>query len=120
VIEPGLFAHGFAAAVLVDLVAAGLATIKPDGPVVYGGRREPKVMRLRITDEGRQALGKMKAKHTAGRYEIAVDGQPRFYRSDEVTAREGAIFLKTQNPDAVVTVRDLATARWQRMRRDLI
>jgi hypothetical protein len=45
-------------------------------------------------------------KDTAGCYEIAVDGKPRSYRSDAVTAREGAIFLKTKNPNAVVTVRD--------------
>jgi hypothetical protein len=46
---------------------------------------------------------------TAGRYEIAVDGKPRSYRSDEATAREGAIFLKTKNPNAEVRVRDIVT-----------
>lgn len=38
-----------------------------------------------------------------------MDGKPRSYRSDAVTAREGAIFLKTKNPHAEVTVRDMET-----------
>jgi hypothetical protein len=46
-------------------------------------------------------------KDIGGRFEIAVDGKPRSYRSDAVTAREGAIFLKTKNPNAEVTVRDI-------------
>jgi hypothetical protein len=48
-------------------------------------------------------------KNTGARFEIAVDGRPRSYRSDAETAREGAIFLKTKNPNAEVTVRDLRT-----------
>jgi hypothetical protein len=47
------------------------------------------------------------SKHTGARFEIAVDGRPRSYRGDATTAREGAIFLKTKNPHAEVTVRDL-------------
>jgi hypothetical protein len=57
-ITEAMFLDGFTAAVLVDLVAAGLASIKADrGIVDGGGRREPTVMRLQITDSGRAALG---------------------------------------------------------------
>jgi hypothetical protein len=48
--EEMLLEHGVSAAVLVDLVAAGLATIKADQ------RRQPSVMRVRITDAGRRLL----------------------------------------------------------------
>jgi hypothetical protein len=48
-------------------------------------------------------------KNTGARFEVAVDGKPRSYRSDAVTAREGAIYLKIKNPNAMVTVHDLAT-----------
>jgi len=47
-----LFEHGVSAAVLVDLVAAGLASIKAD----QAKGRQPPVMRVRITDAGRRAL----------------------------------------------------------------
>jgi hypothetical protein len=49
------------------------------------------------------------AKNTGAPFEIAVDGKPRSYRSSGATAREGAIFLKTKNPNAEVVVRDLVT-----------
>jgi hypothetical protein len=34
---------------------------------------------------------------SGARFEICVDGRPRSYRSDAVTAREGAIYLKTKH-----------------------
>jgi hypothetical protein len=44
---------------LVDLVAVGPASIKPDRRLVdETRRRERTVMRLRITDAGRAAIGK--------------------------------------------------------------
>jgi hypothetical protein len=51
----------------------------------------------------------MASKDTGARFEIAVDGKPRSYRSDAVTAREGAIFLKIKSPHAEVIVRDVVT-----------
>lgn len=48
-------------------------------------------------------------KNIGARFEIAVDGRPCSYRGDAVTAREGAIFLKTKHPHSEVTVRDLKT-----------
>jgi hypothetical protein len=50
--EEMLLEHGVSAAVLVDLVAAGLATIKAD----QTKGRQPSVMRVRITDAGRRVL----------------------------------------------------------------
>jgi hypothetical protein len=49
------------------------------------------------------------SKKTGAQFEIAVDGKPRSYRGDATTAREGAIFLKTKNPNAEIVVRDLET-----------
>jgi hypothetical protein len=47
---------------------------------------------------------------TAGaRYEIAIDGTARTYRDREDYAREAATYLKTKQPNAHITVRDLLT-----------
>ena len=45
------------------------------------------------------------------RYEIAVDGTPRTYRDREDYAREAATLLKTKQPNAEVTARDLQTGK---------
>jgi hypothetical protein len=52
-----LRAHGFSIDMLVELVKAGLATTKRER-MVAGGRLTD-VVRLRITEAGRQALAKM-------------------------------------------------------------
>jgi hypothetical protein len=52
-----LRAHGFSIDMLVELVKAGLATTKRER-MVAGGRRTD-VVRVRITEAGRQALAKM-------------------------------------------------------------
>jgi hypothetical protein len=57
-ITEAMFLDGFTAAVLVDLIAAGLASIKPDTLLNDSRRNEPTVMRLSITDAGRAAIGK--------------------------------------------------------------
>jgi hypothetical protein len=49
------------------------------------------------------------SKNIAARYEIAIDGKPRSYRNEKAMAIEGAIFLKTKQPHAEVTVRDVVT-----------
>jgi hypothetical protein len=41
--------------------------------------------------------------------EIAIDGTPRSYRDRKELAIEAATFLKTKNPNAELTVRDLKT-----------
>jgi hypothetical protein len=47
---------------------------------------------------------------TAGaRYEIAVDGTPRTYRDTIEGAWAAATNLKTKQPNAEITVRDLQT-----------
>jgi hypothetical protein len=46
---------------------------------------------------------------SSARYEIAIDGTPRTYRYREDFAREAASFLKKQQPNAKITVRDLQT-----------
>jgi hypothetical protein len=51
-----LRAHGFSVDMLVELVKAGLATTKRERMVAS---RETAVVRVRITDAGRQALAKM-------------------------------------------------------------
>jgi hypothetical protein len=43
------------------------------------------------------------------RYEIAIDGTPRTYRDREDLARDAATLLKTKQPNAQITVRDLQT-----------
>jgi hypothetical protein len=43
------------------------------------------------------------------RYEIAIDGTPRTYRDREELAREAAALLKTKQPNAEVTLRELQT-----------
>jgi hypothetical protein len=46
---------------------------------------------------------------TGACYEIAIDGTPRSYRDRKELAIEAATFLKTKNPNAELTVRDLVT-----------
>jgi hypothetical protein len=50
-----IYAHGFTADLLAELVHDGLATAKP-GTVRAGGR-PIEVTRIKITDAGRRALG---------------------------------------------------------------
>ena len=52
-----LRAHGFSMDMMVELVKAGLATAKRERMVADG--RQTGVVRVRITDAGRQALAKM-------------------------------------------------------------
>src|SRR5262249_57802913 len=52
-----LRAHGFSMEMMVELVKAGLATTKRERIVADG--RQTAVVRVRITDAGRQALAKM-------------------------------------------------------------
>jgi len=52
--EALMLAHGFRVELLVDLCIAGLATATPERTVAGGRRVE--VVRLKITDAGRQAL----------------------------------------------------------------
>jgi hypothetical protein len=52
-----LRAHGFSIDMMVELVKAGLATTKRERIVVGG--RQTDVVRVRITEAGRQALAKM-------------------------------------------------------------
>jgi hypothetical protein len=52
-----LRAHGFSIDMMAELVKAGLATTKRER-LVAGGR-ETDVVRVRITEAGRQALAKM-------------------------------------------------------------
>jgi hypothetical protein len=52
-----LRAHGFSIDMMVELVKAGLATTKRERMVADG--RQTDVVRVRITDAGRQALAKM-------------------------------------------------------------
>jgi len=54
VTEALMLAHGFSVELLVDLCIAGLATAKPDQ--MRAGRRTMEVVRMRITEAGRQAL----------------------------------------------------------------
>src|SRR6516162_6760665 len=52
-----LRAHGFSIDMMVELVKAGLATTKRERMVADG--RQAGVVRVRITDAGRQALARM-------------------------------------------------------------
>ena len=52
-----LRAHGFSSDMMVELVKAGLATTKRERMVADG--RQTDVVRVRITDAGRQALARM-------------------------------------------------------------
>ncbi len=52
-----LRAHGFSIDMMVDLVKAGLATTKRERMVAGG--RQTDIVRVRITEAGRQALAKM-------------------------------------------------------------
>jgi hypothetical protein len=54
-----LRAHGFSMDMMVELVKAGLATTKRER-IVAGGRQTD-VVRVRITDAGRRALGESRA-----------------------------------------------------------
>ena len=46
---------------------------------------------------------------SGARYEIAIDGKVRTYRHHEELAREAAVYLRKQNPDSEITVRDTQT-----------
>jgi hypothetical protein len=48
-------------------------------------------------------------KNTGARYEIAIDGTPRTYRDREDLAHAAARLLKTKQPNAKITVRDVQT-----------
>jgi hypothetical protein len=54
VTEALMLAHGFRVELLVDLCLAGLATARPEH--MRAGRRTMEVVRMKITDAGRQAL----------------------------------------------------------------
>jgi len=56
--EAIMMSYGFETELLVELVNAGLATATIE-PMVVGGRRV-KVVRMRITVAGRQALSKLR------------------------------------------------------------
>jgi hypothetical protein len=51
----------------------------------------------------------MKVKQTGANWDITVDGKPRSYRVDKQIAFDSAQYLKSKNPNADVTVRDLTT-----------
>jgi hypothetical protein len=53
-----LRAHGFSMDMMVELVKAGLATTKRER-MVADDRRQTDLVRVRITDAGRQALARM-------------------------------------------------------------
>lgn len=53
------------------------------------------------------------------RYEIAIDGTPRTYRDREDLARAAAILLKTNQPNAEITVRNLQTDTMTKIERPL-
>jgi hypothetical protein len=48
---------------------------------------------------------------SGARYEIAIDGTPRTYRDTIEGAWAAATNLKTKQPNAEVTVRDLQTGK---------
>ena len=52
--EAILLAHGFTIEMLVVLVRDGLATATPE--IVHAGSRQIEIVRVKITDAGRQAL----------------------------------------------------------------
>jgi hypothetical protein len=54
------------------------------------------------------------------RCEIAIDGTPRTYRDRRELAIEAATWLKTRNPNANVTVRDLETRETIRVEHPLL
>src|SRR5262249_11381024 len=54
VTEALMLAHGFRVELLIDLCFAGLATAKPEH--MRGGGRTMEVVRMKITEAGRQAL----------------------------------------------------------------
>jgi hypothetical protein len=54
VTEAVMLAHGFRVELLVDLCLAGLATAKPER--VRAGGRTMEVVRMKITEAGRQTL----------------------------------------------------------------
>ena len=53
--EAVMLAHGFSIDIVVELINAGLATAKPER-ILVGGYQEERT-RVRITEEGRRALG---------------------------------------------------------------
>jgi len=54
VTEALMLAHGFRVELLIDLCIAGLAMAKPEQ--THAGRRTMEVVRMKITEAGRQAL----------------------------------------------------------------
>jgi hypothetical protein len=54
VTEALMLAHGFRVELLVDLCIAGLAIAKPEH--IRAGRRSMEVVRMKITEAGRQAV----------------------------------------------------------------
>ena len=57
---------------------------------------------------GRGGLGPMRD-NPGAQYEISVDGVPRTHRERQDIALQTARFLKSQNPDSVVKMKDLRT-----------
>jgi hypothetical protein len=56
-------------------------------------------------------LGTTITKNAGARYEIAIDGTPRTYRDLEKLAIEAAIYLRTKQPHAQITVRDIESGK---------
>ena len=69
----------------------------PEEPGVRGG-----------AEGGGRGLGPMKIQQR-GQYQISVDGVPRTYRDRQDIALQTARFLKSQNPNSVVKMKDLRT-----------
>jgi hypothetical protein len=44
---------------------------------------------------------------TGAQFEISIDGVPRTYRDQKDLALQSAQFLKSRNPNSVVTLKDL-------------
>ncbi len=51
----------------------------------------------------------MRIKNPGTQYEISVDGRPRTYRDRQDIALQTARFLKSQNPNSTITLKDLQT-----------
>jgi hypothetical protein len=54
--EAVMLAHGFSIDIMVELINAGLVTAKPER-ILVGGYQEEERTRVRITEDGRRALG---------------------------------------------------------------
>jgi hypothetical protein len=61
-----------------------------------------------IKHEGGRGLGTMRD-NLGAQYEISVDGVPRTHRDRQNIALQSARFLKSQNPNSVVKMKDLRT-----------